>query len=34
MHYCISEDYPGGRIPCMCPIGHTHNEEDFDESDE
>lgn len=29
-HYCLSDDYPGGRIPCLCVRGVDHNEGEFD----
>ncbi|QIG57802.1 hypothetical protein SEA_PAULODIABOLI_67 [Microbacterium phage PauloDiaboli] len=30
MHYCLSEDYPGGKIVCLCPIGKDHTEDDME----
>lgn len=29
-HYCLSPDYPGGRIVCMCARGQDHDEALFD----
>jgi hypothetical protein len=30
MHYCLSPDYPGGKIVCQCVRGVDHSEELFD----
>jgi len=29
-HYCLSPDYPGGKITCVCSRGVDHTEDEFD----
>lgn len=30
MHYCLSDDYPGGKIGCTCSRGEDHPESLYD----